>query len=124
MYQEKKKEKKKIQEWCNKWRMKLSLGKTEVTLFRTKDTCERDEKECVCKANGEELKYNPNPKILGITLDEQLNFQEHVNKTEKKASIALSILREVKGISRISSKKLIELYVTLIRSVIEYGCLL
>ena len=93
MYQEKKKrkkkkkKKKKIQEWCNKWRMKLSLGKTEVTLFLTKDTCEKDEKECVCKANGEELKYNPNPKILGINLDEQLNFQEHVNKTEKKASI-------------------------------------
>ena len=113
----------KIQEWCNKWRMKLSLGKTEVTLFRTKDTCERDEKGCVCNANGKELKYNPNPKILGITLDEQLNFQEHVKLTEKKASIALSILREVKGISRISLKKLIELYVTLIRSVIEYGCL-
>ena len=69
------------------------------------------------------VKYNPNPKILGITLDEQLNFQEHVDKTEKKASIALSILREVKGIPRISLKKLIELYVTLIRSVIEYGCL-
>ena len=48
----------KIQEWCNKWRMKLSLGKTEVTLFRTKDTSERDEKECVCKANGKELKYS------------------------------------------------------------------
>ena len=52
-----------------------------------------------------------------------MNFQEHVNKTEKKASIALRILREVKGISKISSRKLIELYVTLIRSIIEYGCL-
>ena len=69
------------------------------------------------------IDYNSYPKILGITLDEQLNFQENVNKTEKKASIALRILREVKGISKISSKKLIKLYVTLIRSVIEYGCL-
>ena len=113
----------KILIWCKKWRMKLSLGKTEVTLFHTKSTFESAEKECVCKADGKELKYNPHPKILGITLDEQLNFQEHVNKTEKKASIALRILREVKGISKISSKKLIELYVTLIRSIIEYGCL-
>ena len=101
----------------------LSLDKTEVALFRTKDTCERAEKECVCKADCKELKYNTYSKILGITLDEQLNFLEHVNKTEKKASNALSILREVKWISRISSKKVIELYVTLIISVIEYGCL-
>ena len=43
-----------------------------MALFRTKDTCERVEKECVCK----ELKYNINSKILGITLDEQLNFLE------------------------------------------------
>ena len=69
------------------------------------------------------INYNSYPKILGITLDEQLNFQEHVNKTEKKASIALRILREVKRVSKISTKKVIKLYVSLIRSVIEYGCL-
>ena len=90
----------KILIWCKKWRMKLSLGITEVTLFHAKGTCESAEKECVCKADGKELQYNPHPKILGITLDEQLNFQEHINKTEKKASVALRILREVKGISK------------------------
>ena len=51
-----------------------------------------------------------------------VNFQEHVNRTEKKASRALQIIREVKGISKISTKKLINLYVTLVRSVMEYGC--
>ena len=35
-------------------------------------------------------------KIFGLTLDKQLNFQEHVNKTEKKASIALHSLMEAK----------------------------
>ena len=68
--------------------------------------------------NGKELQYNPCPKILGITLDEQLNFQEHVTRTERKASRALHILREVKGMGRISSKKLIELYVT---NQVSYG---
>ena len=70
-------------------------------------------KSNLCKIDGENLKYNPNPKLLGITLDEQLNFQEHVNMTEKKASRAIQIIREVKGISQISTKKLIELYVIL-----------
>ena len=76
----------KILLWCNKWRMKLSLSKTEVTVFHTKDTCDRLDKEGLCKVNGKELQYNPCPKILGITLDEQLNFQEHVTRTERKAS--------------------------------------
>ena len=84
----------KILLWCNKWRMKLSLSKTEVTVFHTKDTCDRLDKEGLCKVNGKELQYNPCPKILGITLDEQLNFQEHVTRTERKASRALRILRE------------------------------
>ena len=79
-------------------------------------------KSNLCKIDGENLKYNPNPKLLGITLDEQLNFQEHVNMTEKKASRAIQIIREVKGISQISTKKLIELYVILVRSIMEYGC--
>ena len=42
--------------------------------------------------------------------------------TQKKASRALQIIREVKGISQISTKKLIELYVILVRSIMEYGC--
>ena len=63
--------------------------------------------EGICKADGKKLRYNPSsPKVLGSTLDEELDFQEHVNKTEKKASRALHILREVKVISKISSKKL------------------
>ena len=42
--------------------------------------------------------------------------------TEKKASRAVQIIREVKGISQISTKKLIELYVILVRFIMEYGC--
>ena len=80
------------------------------------------DREGLCKIDGKKLRYNPCPKILGITLDELLNFQEHVSKTEKKTSRGSHILREVKGISRISSKKFIDLYVTIIGSVIEYGC--
>ena len=108
---------KKIQHHCNTWRMKISLCKTEVTLFQAEVTCDNSSKNNLCKINGSKLKYNSNPKLLGITLCEKLKFQEHANRTEKKASRALHIIREVKGISKISTKKLINLYVTLVRSV-------
>ncbi|VDI25109.1 Hypothetical predicted protein, partial [Mytilus galloprovincialis] len=44
------------------------------------------------------IKYNPNPKLLGVTLDEKLTFSEHINIIEKKAGKSLGILREIKGI--------------------------
>ena len=79
-------------------------------LFQAEEKDDNIVKSNLCKIDGNNLKYNSNPKLLGITLDEELNFQEHVNMTEKKASRALQIIREVKGISQISTKKLIELY--------------
>ena len=154
---------KKIQHNCNKWRLKIRLGKTEVTLFQAEEKSDNIVKSNLCKIDGNNLsdfiwdfgklpfpthlgkyfikigkirakiheigkikaifglgmtpiyglkngqikslnlKYNSNPKLLGITLDEELNFQEHVNMTEKKASRALQIIREVKGISQIST---------------------
>ena len=42
--------------------------------------------------NQEEIKYNKTPKILGVTLDESLNFQSHISKEEQKANKALSSL--------------------------------
>ena len=88
-----------IQHNCNKWRLKISLGKTEVTLFQAEEKDDNIVKSNMCKIDGNNLKYNSNPKFLGITLDEALNFQEHVNMTEKKASRALQIIREKMYIS-------------------------
>lgn len=59
-----------IQDWCRKWRMKLSLGKTEVSCFQLRET--HFEKSTFCKVGNNFLKYNKTPKILGITLDEKL----------------------------------------------------
>ena len=46
---------------------------------------------------------------------------EHLQNTEKKASRSLKIIREVKGIGRISTKKLLRLYSTLVRTIMEHG---
>ena len=46
---------------------------------------------------------------------------EHLQNTEKKASRSLKIIREVKGIGRISAKKLLRLYSTLVRTIMKYG---
>lgn len=54
----------KIQAWCKRWRMKLSLNKTEVTVFQwyTVENTVHD----MFKIGDTNIKYNPTPKILGI----------------------------------------------------------
>jgi hypothetical protein len=46
------------------------------------------------------LKYNPTPKILGLTLNEKLKFSSHINILEQKASRTVGIVCQIKGIAK------------------------
>ncbi|KAH3827092.1 hypothetical protein DPMN_129021 [Dreissena polymorpha] len=71
------------------------------------------------------LPYNGFPKILGITLDERMSFDRHIQLIERKASGALKIIREVKGIAPlVSTKKLTNIYQSMVRSIVEYGAII
>lgn len=110
-----------LKAWCRKWRMNISLPKTEITLF---SRMQYTDYQPVVKIDNQVLHYNQFPKLLGVHLDEKLSFKKHVEITAQKASKCLGILREIKGITRISSKKLLQLYVSLVRPVMEYGGLI
>ncbi|MEW8545908.1 MAG: ribonuclease H family protein, partial [Candidatus Thiodiazotropha sp.] len=110
-----------LQSWADRWRMKISYVKTEVTVFSARPLEFNKE---LFKLRDYVISYNPTPKILGITLDEKLNFQAHMANTERKAAKALAVIREVKGITRVSSQKLVHLYIALVRSIAEYGCII
>ena len=83
--------------WCRKRKMSFNFTKTEGTVF----SFEQELPLFSFKIGEETIGFNPTPKILGITLDEKLTFMEHLQNTEKKASCAPKIIREVKGIGRI-----------------------
>ena len=71
--------------------------------------------------NRKSLKYNPTPKILVLTLDEKLTFSSHINILEQKASRTVGILRQIKGIAKISSRILIQIYLSLVGSILSYA---
>ena len=52
--------------------------------------------------NGNELNKYKFHLFIGIAFEELLHYKEHMDRTDKKASRALQIIREVKSISRIS----------------------
>ena len=56
-------------------------------------------------------------------MDEKLNFRKHIAVVSHKASRCLGVLREINGIAKLPSKKFIQLYIGLVRPVLEYGCL-
>ena len=106
-----------ILDWCRIWRVLVSLTKTEASLFS------RNTLQTVppFKLGDTILTYSKIPKILGITLDEQLTFEPHIQNVINKASRALKVIREVKGIGRVSTQKLIRLYTATVRPIMEYG---
>jgi hypothetical protein len=57
---------------------------------------------------------------LGVTLDEKLNFRQHILNIEKKAGNSLGMLREIKGLGQIKTKFLLQIYNSLIGSVLQY----
>ena len=67
------------------------------------------------------LIFNSTPILLGITLDEQLSLIHiYIQNVAKKASTSLRIIREVKGISKVSIRKLIHLYVSVVHPIMDY----
>ena len=106
-----------VKQFCHLWRLIVSLTKTDGTLF--------SKSKLQVKAQFElgdtELNYDSTLKILGITMDEQLSFDTHIQNVTRKASSSLKIIREVKGIGKVSTSKLLRLYVSVVCPIMEYG---
>ena len=111
----------KIFEWTLNWRMKLSPEKTEICLF-SRGNHITDSSQVYVQLDGNDIKYNSNPKVLGFHLDESLSFQNHIMKTEQKANKVIRVLRQIKHVEQIKTSKLIQLYKSLICPILEYAC--
>ena len=50
-------------------------------------------RQYILDIDGQVVKNNPKPKLLGITLDEKLKFEYHIDLVEQKALRSLNSLR-------------------------------
>ena len=101
--------------------MNISIEKTEICLF-TRSNLGVDSSSLEVQLNGKDIPYNPNPKILGLHLDESLTFQNHIKRTEQKANKVIGVLRQIKHVEKINTCKLLQLYKSLICPILEYAC--
>ncbi|MEW8548387.1 MAG: reverse transcriptase domain-containing protein [Candidatus Thiodiazotropha sp.] len=111
----------KVIQWAKKWRLKLSMAKTEFCLFSMDNKVIEEARSFKFSVAGQTLKYNPNPKLLGVTLDEKLKFDLHIENVERKALKSLEQLRKVKETEVINSKCMLQLYKALVVPQFEYA---
>ena len=80
-----------IAEWSKRWKMELSVQKSQCSFFST-STHEASWRPNL-KLSGHALKYNPLSKFLGVTYDRQLTFALHAATVGGKLRRQASALR-------------------------------
>ena len=79
-----------VKPWCRKWNMSVAADKTDVVVI-TPDG--KDQTNMIdIKLGEEKLKVVKSKKVLGVVIDNQLNFHEHVQERVKAGFRALKSL--------------------------------
>jgi len=109
-------------EWCDKWCMKLNTDKCKaLTLGKSKDLNFNNTITFDIPYNGGvvHLEHISSMKDLGIIIDSELNFKEHIGSKVKQAFSMLAIIN--RNFSNLDKVTLKLLYKSLVRSLLEYG---
>ena len=108
-----------LSNWGRAWRMTFSATKSLSVLF----SCKRN------KVTHPPLYLGasaiPEATVhthLGITLSHDLRWHQHINRIVTKAGKRLSLLKRLKF--KLSRKTLEKLYLSMVRPILEYGCVL
>ena len=108
-----------LHRWGKLWRMAFNAIKSISLIFSSK----RNKPDHPILLIGN----NPIPSSrehthLGITLTSNLSWDQHITRITSKASQRLALLRRLKY--KLSRNTLSKLYTTMIRPILEYGCVL
>ena len=107
-----------IIKFFTKINLKVNSKKCQYSIF----TNIRKELKMKILINNQEIEYNPNPVILGITFDKKLNFIEHFDNLTKKMVSKINLLKILSNKSnRLNTKSLTNIFKSLILSKIQYS---
>ncbi len=106
-----------VERWSMRWGFRFSKEKTQVVLFTRK-------KINLIKLYGHVLEKVESFRFLGIVFDARLTWAGHIEKVIVKCKKVLNVMRCLTGVDWGASRQsLREIYVALIKSVIDYGCI-
>ena len=96
-------------EYAGRWRLKISIMKTEFCVFSLDNHILEEASKYNFTIDDKIIKHNPTP-----TLDEKLKFELHTEKVEQKALKTVALLRKVKETEAINTKCMLQLYKALV----------
>ncbi|XP_053400720.1 uncharacterized protein LOC128557399 [Mercenaria mercenaria] len=110
-----------ITTWCNKWNMSIAPEKTEVLIFGDNIT-DMDRQHAAVKMNSISLPIVKHKKLLGITLDDELNFNKHISDKVASGFSALNSLDNFANThAGCPQSTFMRLYKALVLPVVDYG---
>ena len=111
----------KIEEWCIENGFKFSSSKTVCVHFHNK---RRKLPEPDLFLNGSRIQVVGETKFLGVIFDQKLSFIPHLKFLKSRCLKALDIIKVVANQEWGADKSvLLNLYCSLIRSKLDYGCI-
>ena len=85
-----------VNDWLEANRLTLNTGKTEFMLITSKRKLNQFRTDIRIHINGSIIKHVIQKKPLGVTIDNELRWTEHINEQCKKLSSAIALLRKAK----------------------------
>ena len=105
-----------MERWSNNWLLSFHPDKCHVLTFGKMENIKYAHRY---KLNGEELEHVFSEKDLGVIMDSDLTFEEHILDKIKKANSILGQIR--RSFTYLNPKLLRQLYVTFVRPILEYA---
>ena len=107
------------QAWYSKNSMKNNTGKTEILLINTKTNNRNLKINIIDNGKHKSLKPKPHIKVLGVYLDENLNWDKHLRHVKKIATNSIRNLHRVNHLLPIETR--IHLYKSLVMPHFDYA---
>lgn len=104
-----------LQKWEQEWKMEFHPKKCQIISFTNKRNPIQNE----YTIHGETLERTASATYLGVTMDEKLNWNEHIEKTCTKANQRLGFLKRILGTCPKSAKE--KAYKAFVRPILEYS---
>ena len=109
-----------ITTYCNLWKLRLNTKKTVYSIFSRSN--KKAQSKLQLKMNDEPIMKEDNPQYLGVKLDRQLSFKEHIEDLKEKVCKRLSLLKRLASTTWGADKlTLRQLYLGYVRSAMDYN---
>jgi len=110
-----------LYDWFNANKLSLNISKTNYMLFTNHDIPDITIQNLEIKIGAQVIERKKNLKFLGVQIDENLNWHEHITNTMNKVAKTSYSIKMVKNI--LPKQNLKTLYQTLILPHLDYGIL-